>query len=83
MFGLDYSWLGDPTYQHWLVVGVLNTIQLAAISSFVAVLIGMLGALGLTLRIFWLDALIELLSKCFAILRLCCKCCFLISPCRL
>jgi polar amino acid transport system permease protein len=65
LFGLDYSWLGDPTYQHWLVIGVLNTIQLAAISSFVAVLIGMLGALGLTLRIFWLDALIELFVEVF------------------
>ncbi len=65
MFGLDYSWLGDPAYQQWLVTGVLNTLQLAAISSVAAVLIGMLGALGLTLRIFWLDALIELFVEVF------------------
>lgn len=65
MLGLDYSWLGDPAYQQWLVTGVLNTLQLAAISSVAAVLIGMLGALGLTLRIFWLDALIELFVEVF------------------
>lgn len=65
MFGLDYSWLADPAYQQWLLTGVVNTLKLAALSSSAAILIGMLGALGLTLRIFWLDALIELFVEVF------------------
>ncbi|SDG53600.1 amino acid ABC transporter permease [Alloyangia pacifica] len=65
MLDLDYSWLADPAYQSWLVVGVINTLKLAAISSIAATLIGMLGALALTLRIAWLDALIELFVEVF------------------
>ena len=65
MLGLDYSWLADPAYQRWLLIGVVNTLKLAALSSSAAILIGMLGALGLTLRIFWLDALIELFVEVF------------------
>ena len=65
MFGLDYSWLADPAYQHWLVTGVINTLELAALSSSAAILIGMLGALGLSLRVFWLDALIEFFVEVF------------------
>jgi polar amino acid transport system permease protein len=63
--GLDYSWLADPAYQQWLLTGVVNTLKLAALSSSAAVLIGLLGAFGLTLRIFWLDALIELFVEVF------------------
>jgi polar amino acid transport system permease protein len=63
--GFDFSWLGDPTYQQWLLVGVTNTIELAAISSVAAVIIGMLGALALTLRIFWVEALVELFVEFF------------------
>lgn len=65
MSGLDFSWLGDPTYQQWLLVGVANTIKLAAISSVAAIIIGMLGALALTLRIFWVEALVELFVEFF------------------
>lgn len=65
MLGLDYSWLADPSYQQWLVTGVLNTLKLAALSSCAAIIIGLLGALGLTLRLFWLDALIELFVEVF------------------
>jgi polar amino acid transport system permease protein len=65
LFGLDYSWLADPAYQNWLVTGVINTLELAALSSGVAILIGMLGALGLSLRTFWLEALIELFVEVF------------------
>ena len=65
MFGLDYSWLADPAYQHWLLTGVLNTLELATIASCAAILIGLLGALGLTLRIFWLEALIQLFVEVF------------------
>jgi polar amino acid transport system permease protein len=65
LLGLDFSWLGDATYQHWLLVGVTNTIELAAISSVAAIIIGMLGALALTLRIFWVEALVELFVEFF------------------
>lgn len=65
MSGLDFSWLGDPAYQQWLLVGVTNTIELAAISSVAAIIIGMLGALALTLRIFWVEALVELFVEFF------------------
>jgi polar amino acid transport system permease protein len=65
LFGLDYSWLADPAYQQWLLTGVLNTLKLAALSSGAAVIIGMLGALALTLRIFWLEAIVELFVEVF------------------
>ncbi|PMR76532.1 amino acid ABC transporter permease [Billgrantia endophytica] len=65
MFGLDYSWLGDPVYQRWLVDGVWVTLQLALVSSLAAVAIGLVGALGQTLRLWWLDACIELFVEIF------------------
>ncbi|ANF56305.1 amino acid ABC transporter permease [Halotalea alkalilenta] len=65
MFGLDFTWLLDPTYQGWLVEGVWITLQLAAVSSLAALVIGLFGALGLTLRLWWLDALIELFVEVF------------------
>jgi polar amino acid transport system permease protein len=65
LLGLDFSWLGDATYQQWLLVGVTNTIKLAAISSVAAVIIGMLGALALTLKIFWVEAIVELFVEFF------------------
>lgn len=57
--------LTDPAYQQWLLTGVLNTLKLAALSSSAAIIIGLLGALALTLRIFWLDAIIELFVEVF------------------
>nr|WP_310616018.1 amino acid ABC transporter permease [Pantoea cypripedii] len=65
MFGLDFSWLLDPTYQQWLLQGVLQTLELAALSSLFAILIGLLGAFGLTFRLAWLDASIELFVELF------------------
>ncbi|MEJ5113482.1 amino acid ABC transporter permease [Erwinia billingiae] len=65
MFGLDYSWLLDPTYQQWLLQGVVQTLELAALSSVIAIAIGLAGALGLTFKIAWLDALIELFVELF------------------
>lgn len=65
MFGLDYSWLLDPTYQQWLLQGVVQTLELAALSSVIAIVIGLAGALGLTFKIAWLDALIELFVELF------------------
>lgn len=40
---LDYSWLSDPTYQAWLIQGILNTIWLSLICIFFSVLIGLIG----------------------------------------
>lgn len=65
MFGLDYSWLLDPVYQQWLLQGVVQTLQLAALSSVIAIAVGLAGALGLTFKIAWLDALIELFVELF------------------
>lgn len=65
MFGLDYSWLLDPVYQRWLIQGVVQTLELATLSSAIAVVVGLAGALGLTLKIAWLDALIELFVELF------------------
>lgn len=65
LFGLDYSWLADPTYQQWLVEGVWVTIKLALISSVAAVIIGLFGALAQTLRIWWVDAFLELFVEVF------------------
>lgn len=59
MFGLDYSWLLDPVYQRWLLRGIVTTLELAALSSAVAVIAGFLGALVLSLRIWWIDAVLE------------------------
>ncbi|HWK43823.1 MAG TPA: amino acid ABC transporter permease [Stellaceae bacterium] len=41
---LDFSWLADPVYQRWLLEGLGNTITLAALSSVMAVAIGVVGA---------------------------------------
>ncbi len=65
MFGLDFSWLLDPTYQQWLLQGVLQTLELAALSSAFAIVIGLLGAFCLTFRLAWLDASIELFVELF------------------
>lgn len=59
LFGLDFSWLLDPVYQQWLFRGVVTTLQMAFVSSFIAVVIGFLGALVLSLRIWWIDAVLE------------------------
>lgn len=42
-FNLNYSWLGDPTYQNWLKIGIFNTILLSIICIFFSVAIGLLG----------------------------------------
>lgn len=65
MAGLDYTWLLDPVYQQWLLKGVGITIELAVISSLFAIVIGLVATLGLTLRVAWLDALIELFVELF------------------
>lgn len=51
MFGLDYGWLMQPTYQAWLLEGLRNTLLLAALSSALAVAIGLGGALVLNWRV--------------------------------
>jgi polar amino acid transport system permease protein len=51
MFGLDYTWLSQPTYQSWLLEGLQNTLLLAATSSAFAVVIGLSGALVLSWRV--------------------------------
>lgn len=65
MSGLDYSWLLDPVYQQWLFQGVVQTLELAALSSALAIIIGLAGTLGLTLKLPWLDAIIELFVELF------------------
>lgn len=65
MFGLDYSWLLDPTYRQWLIQGLWQTLELATLSSLLAVLIGLAGAFGLTFRRPGLDAVIELFVELF------------------
>lgn len=65
LFGLDYTWLADPSYQHWLIRGTLTTLELAFASSAIAVVIGLSGALALSLRIAWLDAFIEIFVELF------------------
>ncbi|QIB34622.1 amino acid ABC transporter permease [Ancylobacter pratisalsi] len=65
MLTLDYSWLADPVYQHWLLRGTLTTLELAFASSGIAIVIGLFGALALTLRIAWLDAFVELFVEIF------------------
>jgi polar amino acid transport system permease protein len=44
MFGLDYTWLFQPTYQSWLLEGLTNTLLLAVLSSVCALAIGVIGA---------------------------------------
>lgn len=65
MFNLDYSWLADPAYQAWLIRGTLTTLELALASSAIATVIGLFGALALTLRIAWLDSILELFVEVF------------------
>nr|WP_255607550.1 amino acid ABC transporter permease [Ancylobacter sp. Lp-2] len=48
-----------------MIRGTLTTIELAFASSAIAFVIGLFGALALTLRIAWLDAVIELFVEVF------------------
>ncbi|MGQ4274696.1 amino acid ABC transporter permease [Terrihabitans sp. B22-R8] len=65
MFGLDYSWLSDPTYQNWLLVGVWTTIKLAFVSSLFALIIGIACAFLMTLKIAPLSAAITFFVEVF------------------
>ncbi len=51
MFGLDYAWLAQPTYQSWLLEGLRNTLLLATISSALAMALGLAGALVRSWRV--------------------------------
>lgn len=65
MGGLDFTWLRDPLYQRWLLEGVGETIVLAAVSSILAVLIGMAGTFALLAKNRFLDALISSFVELF------------------
>jgi polar amino acid transport system permease protein len=59
MLGFDFEWLLDPTYQHWLLIGIANTIKLALVSSLFAIVLGLAGSYALLLRFTPLTVLIE------------------------
>jgi polar amino acid transport system permease protein len=43
MLNLNYSWLSDPTYQKWLITGILNTISLSIVCIVCSLAIGLIG----------------------------------------
>jgi polar amino acid transport system permease protein len=58
---LEFGWLANPTYRGWLIEGVVATLRLAAVSSVLAILIGMIGALLLT----WRQRAVDVVIHCY------------------
>ena len=59
MFNLNYSWLGDPTYQTWLKAGVTNTISLSITCIFLSIAIGLVGVWLQGSQLNWVRSLIQ------------------------
>ncbi len=59
IFNLNYSWLGDPTYQTWLKAGVTNTISLSITCIFLSIAIGLVGVWLQGSQLNWVRSLIQ------------------------
>ncbi len=59
IFNLNYSWLGDPTYQTWLKAGVTNTISLSIVCIFLSIAIGLVGVWLQGSQLNWVRSLIQ------------------------
>lgn len=62
---LDFSWLGDPLYQLWLVRGTEMTLLLSALGSVLALALGIAGVACIHLRIPVLAPMTTLLVELF------------------
>jgi polar amino acid transport system permease protein len=62
---LDFSWLLDPLYQHWLLSGVGTTILLSLLGMVLMFAIGVAGAACLHLRLPFLQPLTTILVELF------------------
>ena len=58
-FNLNFSWLGDPTYQNWLREGIVTTIFLSIVCVFFSLLIGFVGVWLQNLSIKWVRGIIQ------------------------
>jgi polar amino acid transport system permease protein len=48
---LDFSWIVEPVYLHWLMQGTVTTLSLSAFGLFLTLLIGITGAICLHFKI--------------------------------
>lgn len=65
MFGLDFSWLGDPLYQSWFMKGLATTLLLSVVAGILSILIGIVGAAILHFKIPFLAPLTVVLIDLF------------------
>lgn len=56
---LNFSWLGDPTYQKWLLEGTANTIALSFVCVFFSLLIGLGGVWLQSFGLPWANTILQ------------------------
>ncbi|MAY63548.1 MAG: amino acid ABC transporter permease [Rhizobiales bacterium] len=62
---LDFSWLGDPLYQQWLITGIGTTLLMSLLGILLMLAIGIVGALFLHFRIPVLETITTVLVELF------------------
>lgn len=62
---LDFSWLSDPTYQNWLLEGIVTTILLSVVCVFFSLLIGFVGVWLQDLPVKWVRGIIQIYIQIF------------------
>ncbi|MCC7047068.1 MAG: amino acid ABC transporter permease [Alphaproteobacteria bacterium] len=62
---LDYSWLADPLYQHWLLRGIGTTILMSCLGIVLMFCIGVAGAACLHFRVPALGTIVTVLVELF------------------
>lgn len=62
---LDFSWLGDPLYQQWLVRGIGNTLLMSLLGIVMMFVIGIAGAICMHFRLPVLETLTTILVELF------------------
>jgi polar amino acid transport system permease protein len=62
---LDFSWLGDPLYQQWLVRGIGNTLLMSLLGIVMMFAVGIAGAICMHFRLPILETLTTILVELF------------------
>jgi polar amino acid transport system permease protein len=62
---LDFAWLADPLYQHWLLRGLGNTVLMSLLGIVMMFAVGVVGAACIHFRVPVLDTLTTILVELF------------------
>lgn len=62
---LDFAWLSDPLYQHWLLRGLGNTVLMSLLGIVMMFAVGVVGAACIHFRVPVLDTLTTILVELF------------------